>query len=156
MAHYTADLVWERGAQPFLDRRFSRRHEIRFDGGVVVPASASPHVVPPPLSDPSAVDPEEAFVASLSSCHLLWFIALAAQDGFLVDRYEDHAEGTLGRNAEGRMAMTTVTLRPNVRFAPGHAPDTATYEALHHKAHEQCYIANSVKTLVGVEAVMSA
>jgi organic hydroperoxide reductase OsmC/OhrA len=156
MAHYTADLVWERGAQPFLDRRFSRRHEIRFDGGVVVPASASPHVVPPPLSDPSAVDPEEAFVASLSSCHLLWFIALAAQDGFIVDRYADHAEGTLGRDADGRMAMTTVTLRPNVRFAPGQAPDAATYEALHHKAHEQCYIANSVKTLVCVEAVMSA
>lgn len=156
MAHYTADLVWERGAQPFLDSRFSRRHEIRFDGGVVLPASASPHVVPPPLSDPSAVDPEEAFVASLSSCHLLWFIALAARDGFLVDRYEDHAEGTLGRDAEGRMAMTTVTLRPNVRFAPGHAPDAATYESLHHKAHEQCYIANSVKTLVSVEAVMSA
>jgi organic hydroperoxide reductase OsmC/OhrA len=156
MAHYTADLVWERGAQPFLDRRFSRRHEIRFDGGVVVPASASPHVVPPPLSDPSAVDPEEAFVASLSSCHLLWFIALAAQDGFIVDRYADHAEGTLGRDADGRMAMTTVTLRPNVRFAPGQAPDAATCEALHHKAHEQCYIANSVKTLVCVEAVMSA
>lgn len=156
MANYTAVLVWERGAQAFVDRRFSRRHEIRFDGGVTIPASASPHVVPPPLSDPAAVDPEEAFVASLSSCHLLWFIALAAQAGFLVDRYEDHAEGTLGRNAEGRMAMTTVTLRPQVRFAPGHAPDAAAFEALHHKAHEQCYIANSVKTGVGVEAVMSA
>jgi organic hydroperoxide reductase OsmC/OhrA len=154
MASYSADLVWERDDQPFIDRKFSRRHEIRFDGGVVVPGSASPHVVRPPMSDPAAVDPEEAFVASLSSCHLLWFIALAANAGFIVDRYEDHAEGVLERNAEGKTSMTSVVLRPRVTFAAGHAPDAAAYEALHHKAHEECYIANSVRTAVSVEPVL--
>lgn len=156
MATYTAELLWERGAQPFIDRRFSRRHAISFDGGASFLASASPHVVPPPLSDPAGVDPEESFVASLASCHLLWFIALAAQAGHIVDRYEDHAEGVLGKNAEGKMAMTKVTLRPRVAFAPGSAPDAAAFEALHHKAHEQCYIANSVKTQVDVEALIAS
>lgn len=155
MASYTAELVWERGEQAFVDQKYSRRHEIRFDGGTVVPASSSPHVVKVPLSDPAAVDPEEAFVGSISSCHLLWFLALAGQKSFIVDRYEDHAEGVLGRNAEGRTAMTKVTLRPRVSFAAGHAPDVAEFEALHHKAHELCYIANSVKTEVTVEALIS-
>lgn len=154
MGNYTAELVWERGTQPLIDLKFSRRHEIRFDGGHTMPASASPHVVRPPMSDPAAVDPEEAFVASIASCHLLWFVALAAQKKFVVDRYEDHAEGTLGRNAEGKMAMTVVTLRPHVTFAAGQAPDAATFEALHHKAHEECYIANSVRTEVRCEPTM--
>lgn len=154
MASYTAELVWERGDQAFIDQKYSRRHELRFDGGTVVPASSSPHVVKVPLSDPAAVDPEEAFVGSLSSCHLLWFLALAAQKNFIVDHYEDRAEGLLGRNTEGRTAMTKVWLRPRVRFAAGHAPDAAEFEALHHKAHELCYIANSVKTEVAVEALI--
>jgi organic hydroperoxide reductase OsmC/OhrA len=155
MATYTAGLLWERGEQAFIDQKYSRRHELRFDGGTVVPASSSPHVVKVPLSDPAAVDPEEAFVGSLSSCHFLWFLALAAQQGFIVDQYVDQAEGELGRNAEGQTAMTKVTLRPRVRFSVGHAPDAAQFEALHHKAHGLCYIANSVKTEVAVQALVT-
>ena len=89
MAQYVAEILWQRGAQDFLSNRYCRRHVIRFDGGVEVPGSSSPHVVPVPLSDPSAVDPEEAFVASLSSCHMLWFLSIAAKRGFCVDRYLD-------------------------------------------------------------------
>ena len=117
MAHYTAEVLWLRGEQAFTDNRYSRRHTLRFDGGVEVPGSSSPHVVPLPMSDASAVDPEEAFVASLSSCHMLWFLAIAAKRRFCVDRYFDAAVGTMGRNAEGREAMLTVTLRPEVLFS---------------------------------------
>ena len=117
MSTYTAEVIWERGEQPFLDTRYSRRHLIRFDGGVEMPGSSSVHSVPLPYSDAAAVDPEESFIASLSSCHMLWFLALAAKGGFRVDRYVDSAEGVLERNAEGRRAMTVVTLRPRVEFS---------------------------------------
>ncbi|MEK1906343.1 MAG: OsmC family protein [Pseudomonas sp.] len=147
MALYTAEIIWSRGDQDFLDNRYSRGHRWRFDGGVEVPASSSPHVVPLPGSREDAVDPEEAFVASLSSCHMLWFLSLAARDGWRVDGYRDPAEGRMGKNAEGRLAMTRVTLRPAVTFA-GNAPTSAQLDALHHEAHEACFIANSVKTEV--------
>jgi len=151
MAHYTAEILWLRGEQPFTDNRYSRRHTLRFDGGVEVPGSSSPHVVPLPMSDASAVDPEEAFVASLSSCLLLWFLAIAAKRRFRVDRYFDAAVGTMGRNAEGREAMLTVTLRPEVLFSGEHLPTREELADMHHKAHDECFIANSVKTEVRCE-----
>jgi organic hydroperoxide reductase OsmC/OhrA len=148
--HYTATVEWSRGDAPFVDQRYSRVHRIRFDGGIDVPGSSSPHVVREPYSDAAAVDPEEAFVASLASCHLLWFLSIAAGRGFVVDSYVDEASGTMARNAERKLAMTEVTLRPRVRFA-GTAPDVATHEAMHHEAHDECFIANSVRTQVRVE-----
>lgn len=154
MSTYVADLIWERGDESFVDQRYSRRHRIRFDGGTEVAGSSSPHVVRAPLSDPAAVDPEEMFVASLSSCHLLWFLALAAKEGWRVDRYEDAAEGVLARNEEGHQVMTVVTLRPRVVFSGERTPDPDSLRALHHDAHARCYIANSVRTEVRVEPVL--
>jgi len=151
MSAYTSTVLWQRGEQNFQDNRYSRRHEIHFDSGTVLPASSSPHVVPLPMSDAQAVDPEELFVAALSSCHMLWFLSLARDAGFVVDRYEDEAEGIMARDAQRRMMMSTVTLRPRVQFAPGHAPSREQLQALHHEAHEQCYIANSVRTQVRCE-----
>lgn len=147
MAEHTAQLQWQRGAhEPFTDQRYSRRHTLRFDGGTVLAASSSPSVVPLPMSDGTAVDPEELFVAALSSCHMLWFLSLAAARGHVVDHYQDDAVGVMARNAEGRLAMTVVTLRPHVVFGGVAAPDAAGLAALHHAAHEACFIASSVKT----------
>ena len=148
--NYTATIEWTRGEAPFTDLAYSRRHRWRFDGGAVVPASSSPHVVPVPHSDPTAVDPEEAFVASLSSCHMLWFLAIAAKKGFVVDAYEDEAAGVMARNSERRLAMTEVVLRPRVRF-DGRAPTEAEHFAMHERAHDACFIAASVNTIVRVE-----
>ena len=153
MAIYTAEISWQRNGEDFLGQRYSRRHEMRFDGGAMVAGSSSPHVVPLPMSDPSAVDPEEAFVASLSSCHMLWFLSIAGKHKFCVDRYLDAASGVMERNADGKMAMTTVTLRPDVTFSGEKLPTRADIDALHHEAHEACYIASSVKTEVRCEAV---
>ncbi len=153
MSDYTAEVLWERGEQNFLDKRYSRRHLIRFDGGVEMPGSSSPHVVPVPFSDASAVDPEEAFVASLASCHMLWFLYVAARGKFCVDRYSDAAVGVMEKNAEGKMAITVVTLRPDVRFSGERQPTREELIAMHHQAHEECNIANSVKTEVRCEPV---
>lgn len=154
MHAYTATVTWNRGDQPFVDRRYSRRHLIAFDGGVEIPGSSSPHVVRAPFSDPAAVDPEEAFVAALSSCHLLWFLGLAAEQGFRVDTYRDAAEGVMDTIAPGRQAVTVVTLHPEVVFSGERVPTAEEFQALHHEAHEKCYIANSVRTEVRCEAVM--
>ncbi len=156
MATYTAELLWQREGQDFLSNRYSRRHLIRFDGGVEMPGSSSPHVVPLPWSDASAVDPEEAFVAALSSCHMLWFLSIAAKRGFCVDRYEDAAEGVMARNAARRMAMTEVTLRPAVVFSGERLPSREDIDAMHHEAHDECFIANSVKTEVRCEPRVAA
>ena len=153
MSHHSADILWQRGDQDFLGNRYSRRHAIRFDGGAEWLGSSSPHVVPVPLSDAAAVDPEEAFVASLSSCHMLWFLSIAASRGFCVERYADHASGKMGRNAEGKIAMTVVTLHPEVQFSGQSLPSTEQHEAMHHSAHDQCFIANSVHTDVRCEPV---
>ena len=155
MAEHTCTVRWARGEADFVDLRYSRAHEWEFDGGAVVRASSSPHVVPPPKSDPTGVDPEEAFVASLSSCHMLWFLDLAARRGYRVDRYVDEAVGTMGRNARGKLAMTRVVLRPAVTFGPGPQPDAQALAALHHEAHDACFIANSVNTDVRCEPVVS-
>ncbi|MDM0013812.1 OsmC family protein [Variovorax sp. J22P168] len=154
MSQHTAEIAWQRDGQDFIGNRYSRRHSIRFDGGAEWAGSSSPHVVPLPWSDAAAVDPEEAFVASLASCHMLWFLSLAAARGFCVERYVDKAEGHMGRNAEGRMAMTRVTLHPEVWFPAGQAPATEVHEALHHEAHERCFIANSVRTEVRCEPAL--
>jgi organic hydroperoxide reductase OsmC/OhrA len=151
MSNYLATIAWSRGEQPFIDGKYSRGHVWRFDGGVEVRGSSSPHVVKPPLSPLDAVDPEEAFVASLASCHMLFFLDYARRAGFCVDSYEDTAEGVLAKDAEGKMAMTVVTLRPRVAFSGDKHPAAADIEDLHHKSHEACFIANSVKTEVRVE-----
>ncbi|HWH38662.1 MAG TPA: OsmC family protein [Usitatibacter sp.] len=151
MHTYTATVSWSRGEQPFTDGKYSRAHRWRFDGGVDVPASSSPQVVRPPLSDEAAVDPEEAFVAALSSCHMLFFIDFARRAGFRIDRYEDQAEGIMAQDAEGRTAMTVVTLRPAIAFSGERLPTAEEVEALHHKSHEACFIANSVRSEVRIE-----
>ncbi len=148
MSEYFATVSWERGEQVFAGGKYSRGHRWAFDGGVVVPASASPHVVPPPWSVAANVDPEEAFVAALSSCHMLFFLDLAYRRGFVVDSYVDEAIGIVAKNAEGRTAMTRVTLRPAVRWSGDKRPAPADIDSLHHKSHDLCFIANSVKTEV--------
>ena len=148
-----ATVSWRRNGALFTDNRYGRAHEWRFDGGAVVPASSSPHVVRVPMSDPAAVDPEEAFVASLSSCHMLWFLSFAAAAGLTVDEYEDRAVGVLSKNAEGKVAMTQVTLNPIVVFA-GQRPSPEQFDRLHERAHEECFIARSVKTELTCKAQM--
>jgi organic hydroperoxide reductase OsmC/OhrA len=156
MSSYMAEIRWTRGDQVFTDNRYSRKHTWRFDGGIEVPASSSPDVVPLPYSVSEAVDPEEAFIASLSSCHMLWFLSLAAKQGYLVDEYTDKATGVMGKNSHGKMAMTKVVLHPRIRFAGNRLPDSAALNALHHESHERCFIANSVLTEVTCEPEMDS
>jgi len=156
--HYTAETIWRRGdtsPEDFVGRRYSRRHRLRFDGGIEVPGSSSPHVVPLPYSDAAAVDPEEAFVSALSSCHMLWFLDVASRAGFCVDRYADAATGVMKKNEAGQLAMTSVVLHPAVEFSGEKRPSHEEVERLHHAAHDACFIANSVKTAVRVEPVFS-
>lgn len=149
MSSYTAGIRWHRAAaEKFTDNHYSRAHHWHFDGGAIVPASSSPAVVPLPMSDATAVDPEEAFVASLASCHLLWFLSIAAKRGYVVDSYTDDASGVMAQNAAGKLAMASVTLRPRVTFSGAKLPDRAALDALHHAAHEECFIANSVRSEV--------
>jgi organic hydroperoxide reductase OsmC/OhrA len=154
MSEYTAEILWQRGEQAFLDNRYSRAHRWRFDGGADVPGSSSPHSVPLPLSDAAGVDPEEAFVASLSSCHMLWFLAIAAKRKFRIDCYRDLAVGTLGQNSQRQWCMTVVTLRPEVDFGGSPLPTPADIDAMHHEAHAQCFIAHSVTSEVRCEPVI--
>ncbi|MFL6764831.1 MAG: OsmC family protein [Sphingomicrobium sp.] len=151
MSVYTATIRWSRsGEGDFTKGQYSRAHEWAFDGGAVVRAGPSPHVVPAPWSDPAAVDPEEAFVASLSSCHMLFFLDFARRQGFTLDAYVDEAEGVMEKRPDGKIAMTRVTLCPRVTWG-GSSPDDASIADLHHRAHEACFIANSVTTEVKVE-----
>jgi organic hydroperoxide reductase OsmC/OhrA len=154
MSTHTAVVEWQSNGSRFTDNRYSRAHQWRFDGGAVVPASSSPHVVRVPLSDPARVDPEEAYVAALSSCHMLWFLSLAAAAGVAVDSYRDEALGIMGKNDAGKEWVERVVLRPQVVVRSGAEIDEAAIEALHHRAHEECYIANSVKTVVVVEGTV--
>ncbi len=153
MSQHTSVVLWKREGASFLDNRYSRGHCWLFDGGVEVPASSSPEVIPPPMSIAAAVDPEEAFVASLSSCHMLWFLSIAAKRRFIVESYRDEAIGRMGKDTAGRISMTRVTLRPDVHFAGEKQPSAGEIAALHQEAHEQCYIARSVKTDVRCEPV---
>jgi len=151
MQRFLATVQWQRGAhEPFADNKYSRAHEWAFDGGLRVPASSSPLSVPLPMSVAANVDPEEALVAAASSCHMLFFLSIAAQRGYVVDSYRDDAHGILERNAEGKMAMTKIALRPAIAFS-GAAPDAGQLDAIHHSAHAQCYIANSIKADIVIE-----
>jgi len=148
---YDVQIRWSRGDAVFTDNRYSRAHTWHFDGGIEVPASSSPHVVRLPFSSATAVDPEEAFVASIASCHMLWFLSIAAEAGWRVDRYGDGAVGVMGKNAAGKTAVTVVTLHPHATFSGSKLPSREEVVALHHKAHDECFIANSVLTDIRCE-----
>lgn len=152
---HTATVAWQRGTDDFLDKRYHRGHQWQFDGGATVAASSSPHVVPLPYSDPAAVDPEEAYVAALASCHMLWFLDLASRAGWRVDDYTDDAVGTMGHDDQGRLVVTHVQLRPVTRFDAAHAPTRAQLEDLHHRAHAACFLANSVRTQIDCAPVLA-
>ena len=151
MSHHKATIRWQRTSDEFLKGRYSREHTWEFDGGAVVQASPSPAVVPAPFSNAAHVDPEEAFVASLSSCHMLTFLYLAGRKGFQVDSYADEAVGVITKNERKVPWVSTVTLNPRIVFSGAKLPTRAEQEHLHHESHEQCFIANSVKTEVIVE-----
>ncbi len=153
---FEARLEWQRLGQAFLDQKYSRAHDWIFDGGLRVPASSSPLSVPLPMSKAENVDPEEALVAAASSCHMLFFLSIAARRGHTVESYSDHAIGLLGKNAEGRLAMTSITLRPRIVFAGTAWPSEEELAAIHHEAHDKCYIANSLKAEVVVAAPVDA
>jgi organic hydroperoxide reductase OsmC/OhrA len=153
LSEYTALIRWAREGAKFTDNRYSRAHHWEFDGGMQVPASSSPHNVPVPLSNAANVDPEEAFVAALSSCHMLWFLSIAAKRGFTVEDYSDQAKGVMEPDAEGRLAMMRVTLYPTIRYAGDRLPDAAETQEMHHQAHENCFLANSVKTVISIAAI---
>ena len=147
-----ATISWKRNSPDFLKGRYSREHTWAFDGGVTVPASSSPAVVPVPYSNPANVDPEEAFVASVSSCHMLTYIYLAYKQGFQVDSYNDEAVGVMTKNEKGTPWVSLVTLHPRIAWSGERMPEEREIEKLHHESHEQCFIAASIKTEVKVEA----
>ncbi len=151
MSEHKATISWSRTSPDFLKGKYSREHTWTFDGGVIVPASPSPSVVPPPFSNPAHVDPEEAFVAAISSCHMLTYLFLASRQGFQVDSYHDEAVGVMTKNERGVPWMSLVTLHPRIAYSGEKLPTPADEQQLHHAAHEQCYIANSIRTEVRVE-----
>jgi organic hydroperoxide reductase OsmC/OhrA len=150
MHKHESSILWERRNQPFVDNKYSRAHLWEFDG-VKVPASSSPAVLPVPLSSTDAIDPEEALVAATSSCHMLFFLAIAAKQGFIVDRYNDQAYGVMGKNPEGKTFMSNITLRPKIEFSGTKQPSAEEIAKIHHLAHEQCFVGNSLKTEITIE-----
>ncbi len=155
MSQYFAKINWVRASsEKYIDNKYSRGHEWIFDCGITVQASSSPHVVPLPYSVEENVDPEEAFVASLASCHMLFFLSIAAKRKYVIDSYVDNAVGIMGEDNEGKMSMTKVTLRPYVKFSGDKQPTMEQLEIMHHQSHEQCFIANSVKTEVITEIIV--
>jgi organic hydroperoxide reductase OsmC/OhrA len=153
MSETIATVSWERGDQDFCGNEYSRGHTWTFDGGLSVPASASPDIVPLPWSVAENVDPEEAFVASISSCHMLFFLSLAAKRKIVVDRYADSAVGFMEQREDGKIAMTKVILRPEARYFGDAQPSRELLEKLHHRAHELCFIANSVNAEIVTEVI---
>lgn len=151
MTDYHASVTWQRDGAKFTDNRYRRLHTWTFDEGLQVPASASPHSVPLPYSEARAVDPEEALVAAVSSCHMLWFLSIAAKRGFVVERYADNPVGTLGTNARGKESITVITLHPEVTFGGDRRPSERDVESIHHEAHDVCCLANSVTAEVRLE-----
>lgn len=154
MTEIQSTVTWERGNAQFIDGKYSRAHSWSFDGGPVVLASSSPHIVPLPFSIESAVDPEEAFVVSLSSCHMLWFLSIAAKRGLRVNYYRDHAIGEMSKNEDNKLVISIVRLRPHVDW-DGDTPADSEIVEMHHKAHEECFIANSVRTTVLTEPILN-
>ena len=153
MSEHKATISWTRTSPDFLSGKYSREHTWSFDGGFTVPASPSPSVVPAPWSNPVCVDPEEAFVASVSSCHMLTYLYLAGKQGFQVDRYDDGAVGVMTKNERGVPWVSLITLHPRIAYSGAKLPTPADEERLHHLAHEQCFIANSIKTEVTVKRI---
>jgi organic hydroperoxide reductase OsmC/OhrA len=151
MSEHKAIISWKRTSDEFLKGKYSREHRWTFDGGLSVPASPSPSVVPTPYSNPANVDPEEAYVAAIASCHMLTFLYLASKQGFQVDSYEDEALGVMAKNENGVAWVSKVTLHPKIVYSGAKLPTAAEVEHLHHLAHEQCFIANSIKTEVTVQ-----
>ncbi|MGV3662193.1 MAG: OsmC family protein [Prosthecobacter sp.] len=151
MSKHTAAIRWKNKGPDFLARRYSREHTLHFDGGAVVPGSPSPQIVPAPWSSPAGVDPEEAFIAAVSACHMLWFLHVACDAGFLVESYEDEAGGLMTKNGRGVLWISQIILRPKIAWGGDKQPTTEEVDHLHHLAHEQCFIANSIKTEVRVE-----
>ncbi|HVO72717.1 MAG TPA: OsmC family protein [Ignavibacteriaceae bacterium] len=148
---YNVKVFWKKKTgEKFTDLKYSRAHRWIFDGGIELKASSSPHVVQVPMSDESAVDPEEAYVASVSSCHMLWFLSIAAAKRFIIESYEDDAEGIMAKDENGKLAMTEITLKPKIIFGGTKIPAEGEIAEMHHLAHEKCFIANSVKTKINV------
>jgi organic hydroperoxide reductase OsmC/OhrA len=152
LSTYTANVIWNRENQIFIDNKYSRAHKWLFDGGCEIPASPSPHIVPPPYSVEENVDPEEAFVASLSSCHMLFFLSIAAKKKILIDSYVNNAEGILEEDKDGGLAMTRIMLNPTIIYS-GKQPSDQEIQKIHHLSHQQCFLANSVKTIITVKGV---
>jgi organic hydroperoxide reductase OsmC/OhrA len=148
---YNVRVFWKKNSdEAFIDNKYSRAHKWIFDGGIKLDASSSPLTVPVPMSNESAVDPEEAFIASLSSCHMLWFLSIAAKKKYAVESYDDNAEGILEKNEDGKLAITKVLLKPKAKFGGELTPSREQINELHHLAHEECFIANSVKTKITI------
>lgn len=150
MAEHRATIDWKRTSEEFLKGKYSREHTWTFDGGATIAASSSPSVVPVPLSNPANVDPEEAFVAAIASCHMMTYLFLASKQGFVIDSYHDEAVGVVTRNEKGIPWVSLVTLKPKIVHSGSKLPTPEDQDRLHHAAHEQCFIANSVKTEVKV------
>ncbi len=153
MSEHKATIVWKRESPDFLKGKYSREHTWTFDGGITILASPSPSVVPVPYSNPAHVDPEEAYVASVSSCHMLTYLHLASRKGFVVDFYQDEAIGVMSKNERGSFWVSAIKLRPKISYSAEKLPSPDEERQLHHDAHEQCFIANSIKTVVTVEQV---
>lgn len=155
MSEFVAEIEWQGDEKSFQDNKFSRRHVWRFDGGLEIPASSSPLSLSEPMSDPAAVDPEEALVAALSSCHMLWFLTIAAARGYVVTSYRDNPIGVMGPVGERREGITDVLLRPEVTFGGSRRATAEDLEMLHVMAHDRCYIANSIKATVRWSSVLN-
>jgi organic hydroperoxide reductase OsmC/OhrA len=153
MSEHKALIQWRMGEGDFLRGKYSREHTWKFDGGATIAASPSPSVVPAPFSNPANIDPEEAFVASVSSCHMLTYLWLASRAGFKIESYEDSAVGLMTKNEKGIAWLSLVKLYPKIVYSGEKLPSKADEDHLHHGAHEQCFIANSIKTEVLVKKV---
>jgi organic hydroperoxide reductase OsmC/OhrA len=153
MSKHTAIIHWKQCGTDFLKGQYSREHTWSFDGGLTLAASASPEIVPLPWSNAAGLDPEEALVASISSCHMLWFLSMASKAGFAVAGYRDEAVGQMTKNEQGKSWISSVTLHPKIEWDSLQQPDSAEIAHLHHLAHEECFIANSLKTKIHIVAI---
>ena len=150
MSAHSAIISWKRSSPDFLKGNYSREHIWRFDGGLTVPASPSPSIVPAPYSNEANIDPEEAFIAAVASCHMLFFLMFASQHGFQVDSYEDEAVGTMSKNEKGVLWISDIELNPRILYSGDVLPKPEDEGNLHHLSHEQCFIANSIKTNIHI------
>ena len=150
---YRASVHWTRNGAVFSDNKYSRAHRWVFDEGVAILASSDPTAIPPPLSRTDAVDPEEGLIAALAGCHMLFFLGFACKKGFVVDSYIDHPVGTMGKNERGKLYVAAVTLDPQVVFVGDKQPTPEDIARMHLRAHEECYIANSIRAEVTIKGI---